>query len=91
MPVKVKLPTAIARYTKDQAEVEAEGTTIREVINNLEKKFPGIGGKFVSESGKVHRYVRIYLNRVDIRKLKGLDTPTSDGDEIFLVPAFAGG
>jgi len=91
MPVKVKLPAAIARYTGDMTEVEAEGTTVREAIENLEKMFPSIRSKFVNESGKVHRHVRIYLNKVDIRKLKGLDTPISDGDEISLVPAFVGG
>lgn len=91
MSVKVKLPSAVARYAGDQTEIESEGSTVREVIDNLEKVYPGIRRKFVDESGKVYRFVRIYLNKVDIRKLKGIDTPISDGDELSLVPAFVGG
>lgn len=91
MSIKVKLPSAIARYTGDQTEIESEGSTISEVIDNMEKMYPGIKRKFVDESGKVYRFVRIYLNKVDIRKLKGMDTPLSDGDELSLVPAFVGG
>ena len=91
MPVKVKLPAAIARYTNDQTEVEARGSTVQEVIAHLEDTYAGLGKKFLNESGKPLRFVRIYVNRVDIRKLNGLDTTVSDGDEIALVPAFVGG
>ena len=91
MPVRVKLPVAIARYTGDRTELETSGSTVREVIARLEQNHPGIRRKFLDESGKPLRFVRIYLNGVDIRKLEGLDTPVSDGDEIALVPAFVGG
>lgn len=91
MSVKVKLPPAIARYTGEQTEIESEGSNVLEVIENLEKVYPGIKRKFLDESGNVYRFIRIYVNKVDIRKLKGLYTPLSDGDEIALVPAFVGG
>jgi len=91
MPVKVKLPAAIARYTGDKTEVKARGSTVREVIDYLEGRYPGLKKKFVDESGKVHRFVRIYVNKVDIRRLDGIETKLKDGDEVSLVPAFVGG
>jgi molybdopterin synthase sulfur carrier subunit len=91
MPVRVLIPTPLQRLTQNQAEVVVEGADIREVISNLEAKFPGVKARLCDENGTLRRFVNIYLNEEDIRFLKGESTPLKDDDEVSIVPAIAGG
>jgi molybdopterin synthase sulfur carrier subunit len=91
MPVRVLIPTPLQRLTDNQAEVVIEGEDIRQVISNLEVKFPGVKARLCDENGTLRRFVNIYLNEEDIRFLKGESTPLKDGDEVSIVPAIAGG
>jgi molybdopterin synthase sulfur carrier subunit len=91
MPVRVLIPTPLQRLTQNQAEVTVEAGDIREVIGNLEAKFPGVRARLCDENGVLRRFVNIYLNEEDIRFLKGEATPLKDGDEVSIVPAIAGG
>ncbi len=90
MSVKVRIPVPLQRLTQGKEEVEGDGKTIIELINNLETKFPGIGER-ISEAGKIRRFVNVYVNEEDIRFLKAEETQVKDGDEISIVPAIAGG
>lgn len=90
MSVKVRIPTPLQRLTEDKEEVEGEPGTIIALINNLDKKFPGIGER-ISEGGKIRRFINIYLNDEDIRFLKNEETEVKDGDEVSIIPAIAGG
>ncbi len=90
MPIKVRIPTPLQRLTEGKEEVEANPGTVIELVNNLEKQYPGIAER-ISEGGKIRRFVNIYINEEDIRFLKGEDTAVKDGDEISIVPAIAGG
>lgn len=90
MAVKVRIPTPLQRLTKGQDVVEANAGTVIELIRDLESRFPGIGER-LSESGKVRRFVNIYVNDEDIRFLKAEGTEVKDGDEVSIVPAIAGG
>jgi molybdopterin converting factor small subunit len=87
----VKIPTPLRTYTQDKAEVTAAGTTIGEVLKNLERTFPGIGQRLFDEKGALRRYINIFHNDEDIRFLNNLATPVSDADRISIVPAIAGG
>lgn len=91
MAVTVRIPTPLRTYTKDKGEVEANGKTVRELVQDLEKNFPGLGGRLVDEKGAVRRYVNLFLNDEDVRFQQALDTPVKDGDRLALVPAIAGG
>jgi sulfur-carrier protein len=91
MPVRVLIPTPLQRLTQNQAEITIEGGDIREVITNLEGKFPGVKARLCDENGALRRFVNIYINEEDIRFLKGESTPLQDGDEVSIVPAIAGG
>jgi sulfur-carrier protein len=91
MPVRVLIPTPLQRLTDNQAEVTVEGSDIRELIGNLEGKFPGVKARLCDEDGVLRRFVNIYINEEDIRFLKGEATPLKDGDEVSIVPAIAGG
>jgi molybdopterin synthase sulfur carrier subunit len=90
MTVKVRIPTPLQKLT-GQPEVQAPAGSVRTMIEALEKNYPGIKDRLCDESGKVRRFVNIYVNEEDIRFLGQEETQVKDGDEISIVPAIAGG
>jgi sulfur-carrier protein len=70
--------------------VAAEGSTLRELISNVDQRHPGFAGQLI-ENGSQRRFVNIYLNDEDVRYLKGLETPVAEGDVVSILPAVAGG
>lgn len=91
MAIKVRIPQPLQRLTNDHAEVEASGSTVKDLIDDLERKYPGIKDRICDESGKVRRFVNIYVNEEDIRFLSREDTKLKDGDDVSIIPAIAGG
>ena len=87
----VRIPTPLRKLTDGKEEVTASGSTVGEVIANLEKAHPGIRARICEESGAVRKFVNIFANDEDIRFLQNLDTPLKDSDEVSIVPAIAGG
>ncbi len=91
MPVRVRIPTPLQKMTGNQSEVTADGTSIKEVLASLEKKYPGLQERLYDEKGSLRRFINFYVNNEDIRFLKGEATPVKEGDELSIVPAIAGG
>jgi sulfur-carrier protein len=91
MTVKVLIPTPLQKLTQDKATVECDGATISDMVDSLEAQCPGIKARLCDESGKLRRFVNFYLNSEDIRFLENEATELSDGDEVSIVPAIAGG
>ena len=91
MPIKVRIPTPLRRLTKNEPEVEAQGSSIQSIIEDLESNYPGLKERICDEKGNVRRFVNLYLNDEDIRFLDGIATAVKDGDEISVIPAIAGG
>ncbi|HCK10191.1 MoaD/ThiS family protein [bacterium] len=91
MAVSVRIPTPLRKFTNGQSDVEIEGESVGEVIDNLEASHSGIKEKLIDESGSIRRFVNVYLNEEDIRFLDGADTEVKDGDSVTIVPAIAGG
>ena len=91
MPIKVRIPTPLQKLTKDQPEVSIAAKSVKELLDSLERQFPGIKGRLCDETGRVRRFVNIYLNEEDIRFLNQESTALKDGDEVSIVPAIAGG
>ncbi|MFH0732603.1 MAG: MoaD/ThiS family protein [Candidatus Omnitrophota bacterium] len=91
MAVKVIIPTPLQKLTKNQAGVEANGSNIKELIDDLEKSFPGLKERLCDETGKIRRFINIYVNEEDVRFLKQDNTLLKDGDEVSIIPAIAGG
>jgi molybdopterin synthase sulfur carrier subunit len=91
MSVIVRIPTPLQRFTSNLAEVSVESGTIREIVENLDEKYPGIKERLCDESGHLRRFVNVYLNEEDIRFMQNEETPASDGSEVSIVPAIAGG
>jgi len=91
MAVLVRIPTPLQRFTKNQAAVQAEGTTVLEVLDHLEHHFPGIRERLCDDRGAVRKFINLYLNDEDIRFMDGEKTALKDGDELAIIPAIAGG
>jgi molybdopterin synthase sulfur carrier subunit len=91
MGVMVRIPTPLRRMTNGQDKLEMDPSTLSVMIDNLESSYPGFKERLIDENGDLRYFVNIYLNGEDVRFLQGLDTSTSSGDEISIVPAVAGG
>ncbi|MBE9069832.1 MoaD/ThiS family protein [Leptolyngbya cf. ectocarpi LEGE 11479] len=91
MAVKVLIPTPLQKFTNNEATVEIGGENIVSLLDALEGKFPGIKARLCDDSGELRRFVNFYVNSEDIRFLDGKETALSDGDEVSIVPAVAGG
>jgi sulfur-carrier protein len=91
MSVNVRIPTILRTYTGGRSEVPAEGTTLSEVLADLEKNHTGIGARVLDDAGKLRRFVNVYVNDDDVRFADGLQTPTPDGAGVSIIPAVAGG
>lgn len=91
MAVKVLIPTPLQKFTKNQATLECDGGTIAELMDSLEQSCPGIKARLCDDQGQLRRFVNFYVNSEDIRFLDGANTSLSDGDEVSIVPAVAGG
>ena len=90
MESTVRIPAQLRTLTGGNDEVKASGATVGEVIDDLEKHFPGIRERLLDDKG-VRRFVNIYLGDEDIRFLDGLKTALKGGEQIAIVPAIAGG
>ncbi len=91
MSVSVRIPTILRSYTGGAAEVSAEGATLREVIAGLDAEFPGVGSRILDDTGKIRRFVNVYVGDTDVRLAQGLDTPVPPGTQVSVIPAVAGG
>jgi sulfur-carrier protein len=87
----VKLPTILRKFTGNEARVSAEGTTLRDVLGDLETHYPGITKNVLAEDGGLHRFINVYLNDEDVRYLGSLETEVSEDDTVSILPAVAGG
>lgn len=91
MAVTVRIPTPLRKLTDNRSVIEIDGETVESLIGNMEASYPGIKDRICDESGKVRRFINIYINEEDIRFLDGTDTTVKAGDRISIVPAIAGG
>lgn len=91
MAVKVHLTSLLQKVVGGQKVVDGEGQTVGALLKDLDQKYPGFKQQVSGEDGELHRFVNIYLNDEDIRYLGQLETPVSEGDEISILPALAGG
>ena len=91
MTVTVRVPLVLKRFTGGQAEVEAQASTVRELIESMEAAFPGIKSRLCDDSGELRGLLNVYVNNKDIRFLDGEHTRLQEGDYVSIVPLIAGG
>jgi sulfur-carrier protein len=89
--VKVKIPTMMRARVDDQPVVEVSGSTLRDLIDDIDRRYPGFAGGVVAADGSLHRFVNVYVNDEDVRYLGALDTRVAEGDTVSILPAVAGG
>jgi len=88
---KVRIPTPLRKLTNGSDEVTAAGRNVAEIIEDLEKNYPGLKERICEGDGKLRRFVNIYLNDEDIRFKNNMETELKDTDELSIIPAIAGG
>ncbi|HET7856791.1 MAG TPA: ubiquitin-like small modifier protein 1 [Gaiellaceae bacterium] len=86
----VRIPPTLRAETGGQREIDAEGATVREVLEGMASRFPELGDR-IFEDGEVARFVNIYVEGEDVRTREGLETRVGDGSTLILLPAMAGG
>jgi molybdopterin converting factor small subunit len=91
MAVTVRIPTQLRPLVGGSNEVSTEGDTVGEILKALDAAHPGFGERLFDETGRLRRFVNIFLAEEDIRFLDGLDTPVPAGATLSIVPAVAGG
>jgi molybdopterin converting factor small subunit len=90
MSIEVRIPTILRQYTDGEKAVEGKGSTLAELIDDLESRHTGLRDRLVDDKG-LRRFVNVYLNDEDVRFLDGIDTKVGDGDSVTILPAVAGG
>ncbi len=91
MSIKVRVPTPLQKLTLDKDVVECNAKTIKDLVENLDKEYPGLKDRICDENGKIRKFLNIYVNDEDIRFLEMDSTLLKDGDEVSIIPAIAGG
>jgi molybdopterin synthase sulfur carrier subunit len=86
----VRIPPALRSETEGKREVHAAGGTVRELLDDLMSRFPGLRHQLVDED-EIAPFVNVYVEGEDVRTLEGLETQVHDGSTVILLPAMAGG
>jgi molybdopterin converting factor small subunit len=89
--IKIILPTAFVRHTDGQKQLSSEAANLPALIDDIDRNFPALSTQIKDESGKLRRFINIYVNDEDIRFLGGDGYAFQDGDEVMLIPSIAGG
>ena len=90
MAIEVRIPTILRSYTSGAKSVQGSGSTLGELLVNLDAEHGGLRDRLV-DGESLRRFVNVYLNDEDVRFLGGLETPVADGDTVTVLPAVAGG
>jgi MoaD family protein len=91
MAVEVRIPTILRKHTDGEKAVQAEGDTVRDLLDDLDRRYPGIAGQLLNEDGSLHRFVNVYVNDEDVRFLGALDAKLEAGDVVAILPAVVAG
>ncbi len=89
--VTVAIPPALRDRTGRQRTVQVEGSNVREVIEDLERNYPGLRFNICHETGELRPYVNVFVGSESVRYMQGLDTPVEPGDTIHIMHSVAGG
>ncbi len=86
--MKVWIPTPLRSYTEQAAIVEAEGSTVGELLVDLDRRYPGIRFRMIDEQDDIRQHVKIFINR---ERIAALEEPLEPGDEVQILQALSGG
>ncbi len=86
--MRVAVPDVLTGYTGGAKHVDADGTTITELLEDMDRRYAGVRFRIVNERGQLRPHVRIFVNR---EMIEGLDQPVSANDEVVIIQALSGG
>jgi molybdopterin synthase sulfur carrier subunit len=86
----VRIPPTLREEAGGERQVLAEGSTVREVLDDLASKFPALATR-IFDNGGIAPFVNVYVEGEDVRTRDGLDTPVGEASTVILLPAMAGG
>jgi len=84
----VKIPSPLRSYTKNQSEVQANGSTVTEILADLDKQYPGIRFRMIDELNAIRQHIKIY---VDHTQIKDTDVQLNGQEVIYIICALSGG
>ena len=88
---RLLIPTPYRYYTEGEKELEVEGRSVAQAIDELLARYPQLKPHLVNSHGRLHPFINLFVNDRHIRELQGLDTPLQAGDRLRIVPSIAGG
>jgi molybdopterin synthase sulfur carrier subunit len=89
--VRVRIPTPLRPLVGGQSEVQGSPGTLGALIEELDRRYPGLKDRLLEPDGSVRRFINVFVNEEDVRFLAGLDTQLQPGDRVSVLPAVAGG
>lgn len=89
--ITVLVPTPLRRFTNGEGRVEASGATVGELLDDLDRRYPGLKGQICDDGGRIRRFVNVFVNGRNVRDGDGEATTLNAGDELGIIPAMAGG
>ncbi len=89
--IQVLIPTPLRSYTSGESKVPGSGSSVAEVLADLNTRYPGLRDRICESDGEIRRFVNVFVNGENVRRLQGAATPVSGGDELGIIPAMAGG
>jgi len=87
----LRLPALMKTYVDNQTELQLEGTTIAEALDELVRRYPSIKVHIMDKHGELRRYVNLFVNAINIKDLNGVNTAIQENDKIVLLPSISGG
>jgi len=87
----VSIPTPLRKLTNGADTVVVPGSSVREIIYNLESAYPGMHERLLNSDATLRTFINIFINNEDVRFLDHLSTLVKESDEIVILPAIAGG
>ena len=91
MSINVRFPSQLRRFVGDATEIRSTGSTVGQVLDDLNRQFPAINDHLRDADGQLRQLVNVYVNGEDIRFVANLETTVKEGDEITILPAITGG
>ena len=87
----LRIPTPLRPYAEGQSEVNVDGATVGEALNDLVSQYPALQKHLFAETDELRPFVNLFLGGEDVRHLQGVDTPLQEGDKLMIIPSIAGG
>lgn len=89
--VTILVPTPMRKVIGGQGKIQINAQTLQEAFDHADAAYPGFRERVLDEQGEIKRFINVFVNGVDVRKLQGRATPVHDNDQVAVIPAMAGG